>query len=37
MIEAGLKPFNHRQNDPGPFSFYFFDWDGIEWEVASYA
>lgn len=33
---AGLKPFNHGTYDPGPSSFYFFDWDGIEWEVVSY-
>lgn len=34
--EAGLKPFNHGTYNPGPSSFYFFDWDGIEWEVVSY-
>lgn len=34
--EAGLAPFNHGTYDPGPSSFYFFDWDGIEWEVVSY-
>ena len=34
---AGLEPFNHGAYDPGPTSFYFFDWDGIEFEVASYA
>lgn len=33
---AGLKPFNHGTYDLGPSSFYFFDWDGIEWEVVSY-
>ena len=32
----GLQPFNHSHYDPGPRSFYFFDWDGIEWEVVSY-
>ena len=37
VIEAGLKPFNHSEYDPGPKSFYFFDWDGIEFEVVSYA
>lgn len=37
VIEAGLKPFNHSDYDPGPKSFYFFDWDGIEFEVVSYA
>lgn len=35
--DAGLKPFGHGAYDPGPDSFYFFDWDGIEFEVASYA
>ena len=34
--ETGLEPFNHSNYDPGPRSFYFFDWDGIEWEVVSY-
>lgn len=33
---AGLEPFNHGTYDPGPRSFYFFDWDGIEWEIVSY-
>ncbi|TMM48990.1 VOC family protein [Qipengyuania marisflavi] len=33
---AGLKPFSEGQYDPGPRSFYFFDWDGIEFEVVSY-
>lgn len=37
VIEAGLKPFSHSEYDPGPSSFYFFDWDGIEFEVVSYA
>lgn len=36
VMEAGLKPFNHGTYDPGPRSFYFFDWDGIEWEIVSY-
>lgn len=36
VTEAGLKPFNHGTYDPGPSSFYFFDWDGIEWEIVSY-
>lgn len=36
VTEAGLKPFSHGTYDPGPRSFYFFDWDGIEWEVVSY-
>ena len=33
----GLEPFNRGQYDPGPESFYFFDWDGIEFEVVRYA
>jgi catechol 2,3-dioxygenase-like lactoylglutathione lyase family enzyme len=36
VIEAGLKPFNHADYEPGR-RFYFFDWDHIEWEVVSYA
>mgnify|MGYP006173957969 FL=1 len=36
VAEAGLTPFNHGQYEPGPRSFYFFDWDGIEWEIVSY-
>ena len=36
VTEAGLKPFNHRSYDPGPDSFYFLDWDGIEFEIVSY-
>ena len=32
----GLEPFNEGKYDPGPASFYFFDWDGIEFEVVSY-
>lgn len=36
VIEAGLKPFSHSDYDPGPRSFYFFDWDGIEWEIVCY-
>ena len=34
--EAGLEPFNHADYDPGR-RFYFFDWDGIEFEMVSYA
>lgn len=34
--DTGLKTFSHGQYDPGPRSFYFFDWDGIEFEVVSY-
>jgi catechol 2,3-dioxygenase-like lactoylglutathione lyase family enzyme len=37
VVEAGLEPFSQGTYDPGPSSFYFFDWDGIEFEVASYA
>ena len=36
VVEAGLKPFNHADYKPGK-RFYFFDWDGIEFEVVSYA
>lgn len=32
---AGLEPFNHGDYDPGR-RFYFFDPDGIEYEVISY-
>ncbi|WP_340589371.1 VOC family protein [Erythrobacter alti] len=34
--EHGLETFSHGKYDPGPRSFYFFDWDGIEFEVVSY-
>lgn len=34
--EAGLVPFNHADYEPGQ-RFYFFDWDGIEFEIVSYA
>ncbi|PLK28072.1 glyoxalase [Porphyrobacter sp. TH134] len=34
--EAGLEPFNHADYAPGK-RFYFFDWDGIEFEMVSYA
>ena len=34
-VAAGLVPFNHADYEPGR-RFYFFDWDGIEFEVASY-
>jgi len=37
VVEAGLEPFSHGQYEPGPRTFYFFDWDGIEFEVVSYA
>ena len=36
VVEAGLEPFNHMDYEPGR-RFYFFDWDGIEFEVVSYA
>lgn len=31
----GLEPFGHGDYEPGR-RFYFFDWDGIEFEVVSY-
>ena len=34
--DAGLEPWGHDDYDPGR-RFYFFDWDGIEFEVVSYA
>jgi catechol 2,3-dioxygenase-like lactoylglutathione lyase family enzyme len=36
VIAAGLAPFNHADYAPGR-RFYFFDPDGIEYEVVSYA
>ncbi|MFM7348717.1 MAG: VOC family protein [Erythrobacter sp.] len=36
VVAAGLEPFNHAEYEPGR-RFYFFDWDGIEFEVVSYA
>ena len=36
VIEAGLEPMNHGDYKPGR-RFYFFDWDGIEFEMVSYA
>ena len=36
VVEHGLQPFNHMDYEPGK-RFYFFDWDGIEFEVVSYA
>lgn len=33
--DAGLEPFGHDDYDPGR-RFYFFDWDGIEFEMVSY-
>lgn len=35
VIAAGLAPFSHGDYDPGR-RFYFFDHDGIEFEVISY-
>lgn len=35
VAAAGLTPFNHADYEPGR-RFYFFDWDGIEFEVVSY-
>ena len=36
VIAAGLKPFNHGTYNPGGSVFYFYDHDGIEFEVVSY-
>ena len=33
--DAGLEPFSHGDYEPGK-RFYFFDWDGIEFEIVSY-
>lgn len=35
IIDAGLKSWGHDDYEPGK-RFYFFDWDGIEFEVVSY-
>ena len=35
VAKAGLTPFGHDDYEPGK-RFYFFDWDGIEFEVVSY-
>jgi catechol 2,3-dioxygenase-like lactoylglutathione lyase family enzyme len=35
VADAGLIPFGHGDYEPGR-RFYFFDWDGIEFEVVSY-
>ncbi|MEQ1541552.1 MAG: VOC family protein [Novosphingobium sp.] len=35
VAAAGLTPFNQMNYEPGR-RFYFFDWDGIEFEVVSY-
>ncbi len=34
-VAHGLEPFGHDDYEPGS-RFYFFDWDGIEFEVVSY-
>jgi glyoxylase I family protein len=36
VLDAGLEPFGHGDYEPGR-RFYFFDWDGIEFELVSYA
>jgi catechol 2,3-dioxygenase-like lactoylglutathione lyase family enzyme len=36
VAAEGFEPFNHSTYDPGPRSFYFFDSDGIEFEVVQY-
>ena len=35
VVGAGLTPFNHGDYDPGR-RFYFFDPDGVEYEIVSY-
>lgn len=35
VVAAGLEPFSHMDYEPGR-RFYFFDWDGIEFEVVNY-
>lgn len=35
VIATGLETFGHADYDPGR-RFYFFDWNGIEFEVVSY-
>lgn len=34
--DSGLEPFGYDDYEPGA-RFYFFDWDGVEFEVVSYA
>ncbi|WP_336986968.1 VOC family protein [Altererythrobacter aquiaggeris] len=36
VLGSGLKTFSHSAYDPGPRSFYFLDWDGIEFEIVCY-
>jgi catechol 2,3-dioxygenase-like lactoylglutathione lyase family enzyme len=35
VVAEGLEPWGHDDYEPGR-RFYFFDWDGIEFEVVSY-
>jgi predicted enzyme related to lactoylglutathione lyase len=35
IVAAGLEPFNHGDYEPGR-RFYFFDYDGTEFELVSY-
>ena len=35
VATAGLEPFAHERYEPGE-RFYFYDWDGIEFEIVSY-
>ena len=35
VVAAGLEPFGHGDYEPGR-RFYFFDWDGIEFEIVRY-
>ena len=35
VVAGGLVPFGHADYEPGR-RFYFFDWDGIEFEIMSY-
>ena len=35
VLSAGLETFSHDDYEPGR-RFYFFDWDGIEFEIVSY-
>jgi catechol 2,3-dioxygenase-like lactoylglutathione lyase family enzyme len=36
VVAQGLTAFGHGDHEPGK-RFYFFDWDGIEFEVVSYS
>lgn len=36
VLGEGFETFSHADYDPGR-RFYFFDWDGIEFEIVSYA